>query len=168
MDRYLAILRNDRHELDLLAKDLLIHVTSFFRDPRVFDRLAETVIPDLVRDRAPDLPLRLWIAGCSTGEETYSITMLFREAIAAAGVAVKLQVFASDVDGDAIAVAREGLYPHTIEAEVSAARLARFFTKEERAIAWRRTSGPPSCSPSRTCCRTRPSRGSIWCRVATC
>ncbi|BBK44411.1 protein-glutamate methylesterase [Allostella vacuolata] len=132
MDRYLAILRDDRQERDLLAKDLLIHVTSFFRDPRVFDRLAQTVIPDLVRERAPDLPLRIWIAGCSTGEETYSITMLFREAIAAAGVAVKLQVFASDVDADAIAVAREGVYPHTIEAEVSAPRLARFFTKEKQ------------------------------------
>ena len=119
-------------ELDLLAKDLLINVTSFFRDPKVFDFLAEKVVPDLVRSQAPDHPLRIWIAGCSTGEETYSLAMLFREQIAAAKRNVKLQVFASDVDPDAVATAREGLYPETIEADVSPARLARFFAKEDR------------------------------------
>ena len=127
MDRYLDILRSDTHELDLLAKDLLINVTSFFRDPKVFDLLAEKIIPDLVDGRKPDQPLRIWIAGCSTGEETYSLAMLFRERIAAPKRSVKLQVFASDVDPDAIASAREGLYPETIEAEVSPERLARFF-----------------------------------------
>ena len=85
MDRYLQMLRDDPGELDLLAKDLLINVTSFFRDPKVFDFLAESVIPDLVADQPADQPLRIWIAGCSTGEETYSLAMLFREAIAAAG-----------------------------------------------------------------------------------
>ena len=88
------------------------------------------IIPDLVRSQPPDHPLRIWIAGCSTGEETYSLAMLFREQIAAAKRNVKLQVFASDVDPDAVASAREGLYPETIEADVSPARLARFFTKE--------------------------------------
>ena len=131
MDRYLDVLRSDTSELDLLAKDLLINVTSFFRDPKVFDLLAEKIVPDLVRNRTPDHPLRIWIAGCSTGEETYSLAMLFREEIAAAKRNIKLQVFASDVDPDAVASAREGLYPETIEADVSAARLARFFTKED-------------------------------------
>ncbi|MDB5397265.1 MAG: chemotaxis protein CheB [Rhodospirillales bacterium] len=131
MDRYLEILRNDTGELELLAKDLLINVTSFFRDPKVFDFLAEKVIPDLLRNRTEDQPLRIWIAGCSTGEETYSLTMLFREAIIEAKSNVKLQVFASDVDPDAVADAREGLYPETIAANVSPARLARFFAKEE-------------------------------------
>jgi len=130
MDRYLKTLRNDARELDFLAKDLLINVTSFFRDPMVFDFLAEKVIPDLVRSHASDQPLRIWVAGCSTGEETYSLAMLFREQIAAAKRNIKLQVFASDVDPDAVASAREGLYPKTIEAEVSSERLARFFTKE--------------------------------------
>lgn len=130
MDRYLKILHGDARELDLLAKDLLINVTSFFRDPEVFDLLAEKIVPDLVRNHAPDQPLRIWIAGCSTGEETYSLAMLFREQIAAAKRNIKLQVFASDVDPDAVASAREGLYPETIEAEVSPERLARFFTKE--------------------------------------
>jgi len=130
-DRYLEILRSDTNELNLLAKDLLINVTSFFRDPTVFDLLAEKIIPDLIRSQAPDHTLRVWIAGCSTGEETYSLVMLFREQILAAKSSVKLQVFASDADPDAIASAREGLYPETIEADVSPARLAQFFTKED-------------------------------------
>jgi two-component system CheB/CheR fusion protein len=128
---YLAMLQDDANELDQLAKDLLINVTSFFRDPSVFAMLAETIIPDLVRGHAADQPLRIWIAGCSTGEETYTLAMLFREAIASQKSPAKLQFFASDVDPDAVARAREGLYPATIEADVSAERLARFFVKED-------------------------------------
>jgi two-component system CheB/CheR fusion protein len=132
MDRYLELLRRDPRELGLLAKDLLINVTSFFRDPKVFDFLAANTIPELVRNHASDRPLRIWIAGCSSGEETYSLAMLFREQITAAQRSVKLQVFASDVDPDAVASARDGLYPESIEADISPERLARFFTKEER------------------------------------
>jgi len=131
MGRYLEILRGDASELERLAKDLLINVTGFFRDRQAFDLMAETIIPDLVRSHAPDQPLRLWIAGCSTGEEAYSLAMLFREEIAASGLNVKLQVFASDVDPDAVAIARAGLYPASIEADVSPARLARFFSRED-------------------------------------
>ncbi|MGP0003216.1 MAG: chemotaxis protein CheB, partial [Acetobacteraceae bacterium] len=131
MDRYLELLRSDIGELELLAKDMLINVTSFFRDPEVFDHLEDKIIPDLVRNHAQDRPLRIWIAGCSTGEETYSLAMLFREQIAAAERDIKLQVFASDVDADAVASAREGFYPETIETDVSQARLARFFSKED-------------------------------------
>jgi len=129
-DRYLKLLGSDTAERDLLARALLINVTSFFRDPKVFDFLTETIIPDLIRHHPPDKPLRVWIAGCSTGEETYSLAMLFSEQLRAANLPIKLQVFASDVDPDAIASAREGVYPETIEAAVSPARLARFFTKE--------------------------------------
>jgi two-component system CheB/CheR fusion protein len=132
MDRYLELLQKESGELDLLAKDLLINVTGFFRDRHVFEFVSREIIPGLVRDRAPDQPLRIWIAGCSTGEETYSLAMLFLEEIAAANRNVKLQVFASDVDPDAIASAREGLYPQTIEDEVSPERLARFFIKENK------------------------------------
>jgi two-component system CheB/CheR fusion protein len=128
---YLALLKADRAELELLAKDLLINVTSFFRDPKVFDYLAKTTIPELVRAHATDQPLRIWIAGCSTGEETYSLAMLLREEITASKRNVKLQIFASDVDDDAVAQARDGRYPETIAAEVSPERLARFFSKEE-------------------------------------
>ena len=130
MDRYIEILRSDAGEPEMLARELLIHVTSFFRDPKVFEFLAAKIVPDLVRRQPPDQPLRIWIAGCSTGEETYSLAMLFREEITAAQLNVKLQMFASDIDPDAIATARDGLYPATIEAEVSPARLARFFAKE--------------------------------------
>jgi two-component system CheB/CheR fusion protein len=131
IDRYLDLLASDPLEPERLAKDLLINVTSFFRDPKVFDHLAERVIPELIRTCTADQPLRIWIAGCSTGEETYSLAILFREAITAANLTIKLQVFASDVDPDAVAKAREGVYPETITAEVSAERLARFFTRED-------------------------------------
>jgi two-component system, chemotaxis family, CheB/CheR fusion protein len=130
IDRYLKVLRNDFGELELLAKDLLINVTSFFRDRKVFDLLANTIIPDMVHSQGLEHPLRIWIAGCSTGEETYSLTMLFREQIVASKRNIKLQVFASDVDPDAVTAAREGLYPETIEADISPERLDRFFTKE--------------------------------------
>ena len=127
--RYLDLLRENPAELELLAKDLLINVTSFFRDAKAFELLAEEVVPDLVRRHPADRPLRLWVPGCSTGEETYSLAMLFIEEITAAKRNIKLQVFASDVDEDA--VAREGHYPESIAADVSPQRLARFFTQEE-------------------------------------
>ena len=129
--RYLDMLRENPAELELLAKDLLINVTGFFRDPKAFELLAEKVIPDLVRRHPADRPLRIWVAGCSTGEETYSLAMLFTEEITAAKRNIKLQVFASDVDEDAVALAREGRYPESIAADVSPQRLARFFTQEE-------------------------------------
>ncbi len=129
---YVQILRDDPGELDLLAKDLYIHVTGFFRDPTVFDLLATKIIPELVKDDASKDALRIWSTGCSTGEEAYSLAMVFREALEAAGSRMKLQIFASDIDPDAIATAREGVYPETIAAEVSPERLARFFVKEEQ------------------------------------
>ncbi|HXP95082.1 MAG TPA: chemotaxis protein CheB [Telmatospirillum sp.] len=131
MERYLEVLRNDKTELDLLAKDLLINVTSFFRDPQVFDLLAKTIVPELVGSQTPGHPLRIWVAGCSTGEETYSLAMLFREEIMASRRDITLQVFASDVDPDAVAHARESVYPDSIETDVSPERLARFFSKED-------------------------------------
>ena len=130
-NRYLDRLRNDELERAALATDLLINVTSFFRDTAVFDELARTVIPQLVRKQPADQPIRLWVAGCSTGEETYSLAMLFLEAIAAEKRVVRLQVFASDVDPAAVATARLGLYPATIASDVSAARLAHFFARED-------------------------------------
>ena len=128
---YLDLLRQNAAERDLLARDILINVTSFFRDPKVFEALAATIIPDLLQRLPENQSFRVWIAGCSTGEEAYSVAMICREAIAAAGREIKLQVFASDVDPDAIATAREGLYAITPESGISADRLARFFVKEE-------------------------------------
>ncbi len=131
MAKYLVMLKKDATELGLLASDLLINVTSFFRDAKVFELLAKTIVPDIVRLHTEDRPLRIWIAGCSTGEETYSLAMIFAEAISAAKRTIKLCVFASDVDPDAVATAREGHYPDTIAADVSPERLARFFVKQE-------------------------------------
>ncbi|MBP0466542.1 PAS domain-containing protein [Roseomonas sp. PWR1] len=130
MHLYLEKLRHDPVEVETLAKDLLIHVTSFFRDAEVFDLLAETVIPELVEAAEPGRPLRVWVPGCSTGEEAYSLAILFQERIAATGRDVKLQIFGSDVDPDAVAAARDGLYPPAIRADVTPERLARFFTQE--------------------------------------
>jgi two-component system CheB/CheR fusion protein len=129
-DRYLDLLRKDQRERELLANDLLIHVTSFFRDPRAFELLAESVIPELVHRQSTDQSLRVWVPACSTGEETYSIAMLFLEEIAAAKRNIKLQIFASDVDATAVRSAREGYYPASIHADMPSARLARFFLKE--------------------------------------
>lgn len=131
IDRYTEMLQTDPRELELLAKDLLINVTSFFRDPAVFEYLAESIIPDLIRKHSKESSFRIWVAGCSTGEETYSIAMLFLEEIKRQERSIRLQIFASDVDGDAVMAAREGLYPESIEADVSAERLTRFFSKDE-------------------------------------
>ena len=129
---YLDLLQRKRRELDELSRDLLINVTSFFRDASVFEYLAKTIIPDLLEGHTTGRPLRIWVAGCSSGEETYSLAILFREQIAASNSDVKLQIFASDVDPDAVASAREGLYPRTIEANVTAARLANYFSREDQ------------------------------------
>ena len=128
--RYVDLLRTDAKEVDLLAKDLLIHITSFFRDPEVFKILSSSIVPALIRDLPRDRPLRVWVPGCSTGEETYTLAMLFMEQIALAGGCEKLQIFASDVDADSVAVARSGFYSDRIVADVSPTRLARFFSKE--------------------------------------
>jgi two-component system, chemotaxis family, CheB/CheR fusion protein len=130
-DRYLDTLMQDSGELELLAQDLLINVTSFFRDREAFDLLADEIVPDLVRRVEPGQPLRVWVAGCSTGEETYSIAMLFLEELASTERKTPLQIFASDVDSDALAFARNGIYPESIATDVSPDRLARFFVKEE-------------------------------------
>lgn len=130
MAGYLDLLRADSAELGLLGNDLLINVTRFFRDTDVFEYLANSVVGDIVRSRGPEQPIRIWIAGCSTGEETYSIAILFEEEMARAGVRARLQILSSDVDPEAVAIARDGLYSHAIEDDVSEARLQRFFIKE--------------------------------------
>jgi two-component system CheB/CheR fusion protein len=127
---YAARLRADSDELHRLAEDLLINVTQFFRDAAAFDFLAATIVPELTRRLKPDIPVRIWVPGCSTGEEAYSLAMLFIEEITAAKQTIKLQIIASDVVAEAVALARIGVYPETIEANVTPARLARFFHKE--------------------------------------
>jgi len=128
---YLELLRGDATERMQLASDLLINVTSFFRDQKTFQHLADHVLPDLIAGHKGKQSLRLWTAGCSTGEETYTLAILLSEAIAASGEDVTVQIFASDVDPDAIAFARAGLYPKSIAAQVSEGRLAKHFSTED-------------------------------------
>ena len=129
-EEYLQFLDREPAELDRLAKDLLINVTGFFRDAYVFEYLAQNVIPHMFEDRAPHRSLRIWVAGCSSGEETYSLAILFLEQIERSKSEIRLQIFASDIDPEAVASAREGLYPDSVEADVSPARLAQFFSRE--------------------------------------
>jgi two-component system CheB/CheR fusion protein len=131
IDHYLDLLRRDPRELAQLAKDLRIHVTGFFRDAEVFADLEKTIVPVLVDHHDPETPIRIWVVGCSTGEEVYSIAMLFLERLGTVTRPARLQIFASDIDAEAIAAAREGLYPTTIASAVSSARLHRFFTVED-------------------------------------
>lgn len=130
MNAYLTLLRSSNGEAEALYSDLLISVTNFFRDPDSFDALEKQVIPKLLEGREAEDRVRVWSVGCATGEEAYSVSMLLLEHAAKLKVAPKLQVFASDIDQRALIAAREGLYPSTIEADVSAERLRRFFVRE--------------------------------------
>ena len=132
MDVYVRYLRENPQELDLLFKELLIGVTNFFRDPAVWAALYEEAIQPLLEDRPPGRALRVWVPGCSTGEEAYSLAMLFREAIKAARSRgnYTVQIFATDLDRDAISRARQGLYPENIAADVTPERLAQYFVRE--------------------------------------
>ena len=132
---YEAFLRGQAPEARALFSDLLIPMTTFFRDPRAFEALAEAAIPTIVEERHRGHGVRAWVAGCSTGEEAYSLAMLFLEEADRRGVSFPLQIFATDVDAGALATARDGRYPGAIEADVSQERLQRFFVRE--AAHWR-------------------------------
>jgi two-component system, chemotaxis family, CheB/CheR fusion protein len=130
---YARFLRHNPQEIDLLFKELLIGVTSFFRDPAAWDYLRDVALPQLLAGRAAEQKLRAWVIGCSTGEEAYSLAMVFTEVVQRLPEphAFTLQIFASDLSPDAIARARRGRYPASIGADVSAERLARFFTPHD-------------------------------------
>ena len=134
MAAYVRYLQENSQELDLLFKELLIGVTNFFRDPSVWEQLREEALPALLASRIPGQILRAWVPGCSTGEEAYSLAIALREAIEALKPKGQftIQVFATDLDRDAVAKARQGLFPANIAADVSEERLRRFFAKEDR------------------------------------
>lgn len=125
---YLAFLREHSEEVKQLSRDLLISVTSFFRDPAAWHALQARVIGPLVRSKQPGEPLRIWDIGCATGEEAYSLAILVLERLAAAQQSRPVRIFATDVDEAALETARRGAYPASIASEVSAERLGRFFT----------------------------------------
>ncbi|MGV3662303.1 MAG: chemotaxis protein CheB [Prosthecobacter sp.] len=128
---YEEMLRRSPEEVESLYQDLLINVTSFFRNPDAFDTLAAKILPALLAGRPGHEPVRIWTLGCSTGEEAYSLAMTFAECAEAAESPAQLQLFATDLSAGAIEKARAGLYPHSIEQDVSPERLRRFFVAEE-------------------------------------
>lgn len=130
---YVRYLRDNPQEADLLFKELLIGVTRFFRDPEVWQQLRTEVLPALLAAHPEGSVLRAWTAGCSTGEEAYSLAIVFREALQALTPAARfsLQIFATDLDHDAIDKARAGIYPANIAADVGEERLKRYFVQEE-------------------------------------
>ena len=136
---YARYLKENVDETHLLFKDLLINVTNFFRDPEAFAVLQKIILPQLCSDKADDYVFRVWVAGCSTGkkptratgEEAYSIAMLLRELTEQTHQQFKIQIYSTDLDDDAIAIARAGVYPANIAQDVTPERLRRFFLKEE-------------------------------------
>jgi chemotaxis protein methyltransferase CheR/two-component system CheB/CheR fusion protein len=133
LDAYARFIRKNPNEIDLLFKELLIGVTSFFRDPAVWDYLAVTALPELFAAYPQGKMLRAWVPACSTGEEAYSLAIVFREALKAAKPKGEftLQIFATDLDKEAITQARQGCFAETIRADVSPERLSEYFVRED-------------------------------------
>jgi two-component system CheB/CheR fusion protein len=131
LDDYLRYMQLTRGEADVLFRELLIGVTSFFRDDEIFEEIQKQVIPQLFAGKAADAAIRVWVAGCSTGEEAYSFAMLLRERMEDRKENFKVQIFATDIDRDAIDYARAGVYPASIIADISPERLAHFFAPQQ-------------------------------------
>ena len=124
---YARFLRANPAETQALFGDLLVSVTTFFRDPQAWDALKALVIGRLIDETPAGEQIRAWVPGCATGEEAYSLAIVFHEEFARRGIRRNLVIFATDVDESALAIAREGLYPQSISADVSDARLDRYF-----------------------------------------
>jgi two-component system, chemotaxis family, CheB/CheR fusion protein len=126
---YVRFLQDNPKEVDILFKELLIGVTSFFRDPLVWKKLKETIMPEIFSNTMAEKVLRAWVPGCSTGEEAYSLAIIFKEAIEKINPygGFSLQIFATDLDAESIELARKGVYPVNIAADISPTRLNRFF-----------------------------------------
>ncbi len=129
LEEYVVYLKNTPAEVGMLFQDMLINVTEFFRDREVFENLKRHVFPALLKEHSKDEPLRLWSAGCSTGEEAYSLAMCLIEYLDSVKRGIPIQIFGSDLNEACIAKARTGIYPLSIAKNVSSERLRRFFTK---------------------------------------
>jgi two-component system CheB/CheR fusion protein len=126
---YLNFLRENKTEQDALYNDMLISVTNFFRDPQSFDILCESIFPALIRKKINGEPLRIWVAGCASGEEAYSMAMCLQEHLGDMAAAMKIQIFATDISENAIAKARTGVFRSSEIHGISPSRLTQFFTK---------------------------------------
>lgn len=127
---YVRYMQDDPREAVILFKELLIGVTNFFRDKEAFEALRDKAIPRVFENRSPDNPLRIWVPGCSTGEEAYSIAILCQDFMGTAGKNLSVQIFATDIDNAAIESARLGLYPNSMAVDVPPDYLTRFFARE--------------------------------------
>lgn len=132
LSHYLAYLHEHSLEVEALSQDLLIQVTSFFRDPAVFETLTRLAFPALIQGRAETAALRIWVPGCATGEEVYSLAICWLEFLQEHSLTLPLQFFATDINLKALAQARAGIYPAAALASVSSERRARFFTPVDR------------------------------------
>jgi two-component system, chemotaxis family, CheB/CheR fusion protein len=131
LEGYAQYLRKHPEEIDELFNDILINVTGFFRDPETFEALRHDAFPALLKQRIVNAPIRVWVPGCSTGEEPYSLAMALMEYLGEENGNIALQIFATDVSEAIIQKARAGIYPENIAADMSADRLQRFFNKVE-------------------------------------
>lgn len=135
---YARYMKDQPAEVQAFLKDLLISVTNFFRDAELIEALANKALPKIFENKSPSDPLRVWVAGCATGEEAYSLAMLMTEYATPDGGAPNLQIFATDLDQDAIQIARDGYYKDAEIADISPERLRRFFTREAEGYRVRR------------------------------
>jgi len=133
LTQYVHYLKENPREVHALYQDILINVTNFFREPEAFEALKQEVFPRLIKDRPADSPIRIWVAGCSTGEEAYSIGMCLSECLSDAKTHYPVQIFATDISDSALEMARTGTYSESSVAEVSQERLNRFFTRTQSA-----------------------------------
>jgi two-component system, chemotaxis family, CheB/CheR fusion protein len=131
IEEYVKYLQSNPQELKALYKDMLINVSSFFRNPRVFDGLKSQVFPAMVKNHPPDASIRIWTPGCASGEETCSVAIALLEFLGDKASQTSIQFFGTDVSESSISKARSGVYPENIQNDVSADRLRRFFTKME-------------------------------------
>ncbi|MDQ7786166.1 MAG: chemotaxis protein CheB [Thermodesulfovibrionales bacterium] len=136
---YVQYLKETPAEGDALFKDIIIEVTSFFRDPEAFEALGKKIIPAIVEQKKPDSAVRVWVPGCATGEEAFSLAMLFQEAMDRLNKHLNVQIFATDINKDTIEQARTAQFPEGISADMPADRLGRFFIKEGRAYRVKKT-----------------------------
>ncbi len=132
LSAYIKTLKQEPAEVDALYQDLLINVTGFFRDPEIYELLHKTVFPAIVKSRAPESPIRIWVPGCSTGEEAYSIAICLVEFLQGAGLGTPIQIFGTDISDAAIERARAGIYAENVVADVPKERMRRFFTRVDR------------------------------------
>src|SRR4030067_1502564 len=127
---YVTYLRTNPHEAEALSRDLLIRVTNFFRDTNAFEIITKKVLPHIFKNKSYDQPIRIWVPGCSTGEEVYSVAIIVREYMQKTKGNFKVQIFGTDIDGEAVETGRAGIYSNNITVDITHERLSRFFVKK--------------------------------------